>query len=338
MDLGVVLQTTPPASRVIDLAKRAEMFGFSHVWTFDSHILWEEPYVIYSKILDETRNVVVGPMVTNPATRDWTVTASIFATLNEMYGNRTVCGIGRGDSAVRVTNGKPTTLATMRESIGVIRGLASGETVEYKGSNLTLPWASKSRLEVWGAGYGPKALALIGETCDGFILQLADVSIAEWTIGAVRAAATEAGRDPDDVTICVAAPAYVGDDTAYMRDQCRWFGGMVGNHVADIVARYGESSDVPTALTDYIEHRDEYDYNKHGQAEEGHAAFVPDEIVDRFCILGPVADHIERLEELKALGVDQFAVYLQHDAKDHTLQQYGEHVVPAMLEQGLAKT
>ena len=46
---------------------------------------------------------MVGPMVTNPATRDWTVTASLFATLNEMYGNRTVCGIGRGDSAVRVT-------------------------------------------------------------------------------------------------------------------------------------------------------------------------------------------------------------------------------------------
>ncbi|HAN70589.1 MAG TPA: TIGR03842 family LLM class F420-dependent oxidoreductase, partial [Actinobacteria bacterium] len=52
-----------------------------------SHILWEEPYVIYSKILDETRKVVVGPMVTNPATRDITVTASVFATLNEMYGN-----------------------------------------------------------------------------------------------------------------------------------------------------------------------------------------------------------------------------------------------------------
>ncbi len=114
MDIGVVLQTTPPAARVIDLAKRAETYGFSHVWTFDSHILWEEPYVIYSQILNETRNVIVGPMVTNPATRDWTVTASTYATLNEMYGNRTICGIGRGDSAVRVTNGKPTTLATMR--------------------------------------------------------------------------------------------------------------------------------------------------------------------------------------------------------------------------------
>ena len=116
MDIGVVLQTTPPASRVIDLAKRAESLGFSHVWTFDSHILWEEPYVIYSQILAQTRKVIVGPMVTNPATRDWTVTASTYATLNEMYGNRTVCAMGRGDSAVRVTNGKPTTLATMAEA------------------------------------------------------------------------------------------------------------------------------------------------------------------------------------------------------------------------------
>jgi probable F420-dependent oxidoreductase len=338
MDVGLVLQTTPPAARVIDLAKRAETYGFSHVWTFDSHILWEEPYVIYSKILDETRNIVVGPMVTNPATRDWTVTASTYATLNEMYGNRTVCGIGRGDSAVRVTNGKPTTLATMGESIHVIRELANGRRVDYKGSTITLPWASKSRLEVFGAGYGPKALKLIGETCDGFILQLADLSIAEWTIGAVRTAASDAGRDPDDITICVAAPAYVGDDLPYMRDQCRWFGGMVGNHVADIVERYGDSAPVPAALTDYIKGRQAYDYNEHGQAGNTHTAFVPDEIVDRFCILGPVEAQLERLHALSDLGVDQFAIYLQHDGKDHTLTQYGEHVIPALREQSLARS
>jgi probable F420-dependent oxidoreductase len=338
MDIGLVLQTTPPAARVVDLAKRAETYGFSHVWTFDSHILWEEPYVIHSQILAETRNLIVGPMVTNPATRDWTVTASTFATLNEMYGNRTVCGIGRGDSAVRVTNGKPTTLATLRESIHVIRELANGRSVDYKGSTITLPWASKSRLEVWGAGYGPKALAMIGETCDGFILQLADPSIAEWTIAAVRAGAEAAGRNPDDVTICVAAPAYVGDDMAYLRDQCRWFGGMVGNHVADIVERYGDSAPVPAALTDYIKGRQGYDYNEHGQAGNTHTAFVPDEIVDRFCILGPVSAHLDRLAELRGLGVDQFAVYLQHDGKDRTLEAYGEHVIPALAQHVRAKS
>src|SRR5215210_3039249 len=257
MDFGVVLQCDPPAARVIDLAKRAESYGFSHAWTFDSHLLWEEPFVIYSRILNETHRLTVGPMVTNPATRDWTVTASLFATLNEMYGNRTICGIGRGDSAVRVINGKPVRLAELREAIGVIRGLANGGTAEYKGTTLRLPWNPDSRLPIWVAAYGPKALALTGEVGDGFILQLADPDITAWSIAAVRRAAEAAGRDPDDVTICVAAPAYVTDGTeaglAHGRDQCRWFGGMVGNHVADIVARYGsETSLVPPALTEYI--------------------------------------------------------------------------------------
>jgi probable F420-dependent oxidoreductase len=337
MDVGVVLQTNPPASRVVDLACQAERLGFSHVWTFDSHLLWEEPFVIYSQILAETRKVVVGPMVTNPATRDWTVTASLFATLNEMFGNRTVCGIGRGDSAVRVTNGAPATLATLRESIEVIRELANGREVAYKGSTLRFPWSHGSTLEVWVAAYGPKALALAGEVADGYILQLADPDIAAWTIAAVRKAAADAGRDPDAITICVAAPAYVSDDLAHARDQTRWFGGMVGNHVADLVARYGDSGSVPAALTSYIEGRHGYDYNQHGRAGNVHADFVPDDVIDRFCVLGPVERHVERLLELRDLGVDQFAVYLQHDAKEPTLHAYGEHILPAVAEQVVAK-
>ena len=341
MDVGIVLQTTPPSARVVELARKAETFGCSHVWTFDSHILWQEPYVIYSQILAATRNVIVGPMVTNPATRDWTVTASVFATLNEMFGNRTVIGIGRGDSAVRVTNGKPTTLATLRESIHVIRELANGRSVDYRGSTLRFPWAAKSRAEVWVAAYGPRALALTGEVGDGFILQLADLSVAEWTIGAVRAAAAGAGRDPASVKICVAAPAYVTDGTeaglAHGREQCRWFGGMVGNHVADIVERYGEGGGVPQALTDYIRGRQGYDYNEHGRAGNTHTTFVPDEIVDRFCMIGPPAEHIRRLNELKALGVDQFSIYLQHDDMDGTLAAYGDHVIPGIADKVAAK-
>jgi len=339
MKFGVVLQTNPPASRVVELAKKAENQGFQYVWTFDSHLLWEEPYVIYSAILAETRKVMVGPMVTNPATRDWTVTASLYATLNEMFGNRTICGIGRGDSAVRVTNGAPTTLATLRDSIHVIRELANGREVEYKGATLRFPWCQGSELDVWVAAYGPKALALTGEVGDGFILQLADPDITAWSIKAVKDAARAAGRDPDSVKICVAAPAYVGTDMAHMRDQVRWFGGMVGNHVADIVDRYGTNGGaVPQALTDYIKGRQAYDYNEHGRAGNSHTTFVPDEIIDRFCILGTPAQHVERLQELRAMGVDQFAIYLQHDGKDATLEAYGEHIIPAVAERVIAKS
>ena len=235
------------------------------------------------------------------------MTASIFATLNEMYGNRTICGIGRGDSAVRVTNGKPTTLKELRESIHVIRELANSRPVEYHGSQLQFPWSRGSELEVWVAAYGPLALKLAGEVGDGFILQLADLDIAAWMIQHVRDAAEAVGRDPMSVKFCVAAPMYIGDDWQHMRDQCRWFGGMVGNHVADIVAKYGSGADgsggaVPQALTDYIKGREGYDYNEHGRAGNVHTQFVPDEIVDRFCVLGTADEHIAKLKQLADLG------------------------------------
>ena len=337
MEFGAVLQCDPPAQRTVALAKKAEEHGFDYVWTFDSHLLWQEPYVIYSQILAETRSIKVGPMVTNPATRDWTVTASTYATLNQMYGNRTVCGIGRGDSAVRVTNGAPTTLKTLRQAIHVIRELANSRPVEYNGATLQFPWSKGSELEVWVAAYGPLALKLAGEVGDGFILQLADVDIAEWMIRTVRQAAADAGRDPDSISFCVAAPMYIGTDLEHMRNQCRWFGGMVGNHVADIVSKYGSDSSVPQALTDYIAGRQGYDYNEHGRAGNTHADFVPDEIVDRFCILGTADEHMEKLEKLKALGVTQFAGYLQHDNKEETLRVYGETVIPALRDHVAAK-
>ncbi|WP_273651573.1 TIGR03842 family LLM class F420-dependent oxidoreductase [Cellulomonas fimi] len=337
MDFGVVLQTNPPAWRTVELARQAETHGFDYVWTFDSHLLWQEPFVVYSAILAATRKVVVGPMVTNPATRDWTVTASLFATLNEMFGNRTVCGIGRGDSAVRTLNGRPSNLATLRESIHVIRELANDRAVEVNGRTVRFPWAKGSALDVWVAAYGPLALQLTGEVGDGFILQLADPDIAAWTIKVVRDAAEAAGRDPDAIQFCVAAPAYVGDGDspaarAHMREQCRWFGGMVGNHVADIVARYGSDSTVPKALTDYIKAREGYDYNEHGRAGNSHTSFVPDEIVERFCLLGSPREHVEKLEALRDLGVTQFAAYLQHDNKEETMRLYGERVIPALAD------
>src|SRR5690554_600137 len=338
MDFGVVMQANPPAARTIQLAKLAEEHGFSHFWTFDSHLLWQEPYVIYSRILAETHKIMVGPMVTNPATRDWTVTASVYATLNEMYGNRTICGIGRGDSAVRVMNGSPTTLKTLRESIHVIRELANSRSVEYNGTTLQFPWSKGSQLDMWVAAYGPLALKLAGEVGDGLILQMADLDVAEWMIKTVRDAAEAAGRDPMSIKFCVAAPMYIGDDWTHMRDQCRWFGGMVGNHVADIVAKYGTDGAVPKALTDYIAGRQSYDYNGRGRAGNSHPKFVPDKIVERFCLLGSANEHIEKLKTLQELGVDQSAGSLQHDNKEETLRVYGETVIPALADHVVAKS
>jgi probable F420-dependent oxidoreductase len=328
MEFGLVLQNDPPARLVVERMVQAEGNGFSHGWTFDSHVLWQEPFVVYSQVLAATSTLTVGPMVTNPGTRDWSVTASMFATLNEMHGNRTICGMGRGDSAHRVIGLRPATLGTVREAMRVIKGLAEGREIVHHGAPLRIPWVRDGRLPVWLAGYGPKALRLVGEVADGFILQTADPDIARWTIGSVRQAALDAGRDPAEITMCVAAPAYVGNDVPHQREQLRWFGGMVGNHVADLVARYGTDGPIPRALTDYIAERAGYDYAHHGKAGNPTTDFVPDEIVDRFCLVGPESAHVDRLQELAEIGVDHFALYLMHDQPDQTLQAYGRDVIP----------
>jgi probable F420-dependent oxidoreductase len=330
MEFGVVLQPNPPASGVVAMMQRAEEAGFSYGWTWDSHVLWQEPFVIYSRVLAATSRMTVGPMVTNPGTRDWSVLASLFATLNDMYGNRTVCGIGRGDSARRVIGQPPMSLDTLSAAMTVIKDLAEGRPVTLHGQEIRIPWVRDGRLEIWMAAYGPRALRLAGEQADGFILQTADPDIARWTIGSVRAAAVAAGRDPASITMCVAAPAYVGVDLPHQREQLRWFGGMVGNHVADLVARYGTDGPVPHALTDYIEGRKGYDYAHHGKAGNPTVDFVTDEIMDRFCLLGPASAHVDRLQELREIGADQFAVYLMHDEEEKTLAAYSDDVIPVL--------
>lgn len=330
MEFGLTLQTDPPARRVVDLTQRAEALGFTHAWTYDSHILWQEPYVIFAQMLAATEKIKVGPFVTNPVTRDPDVTASLFATLNDGFGNRTVCGIGRGDSSRRVLGRPPTTLAKTEKAIRTIKELAEGRPIDTPAGPVSIPWVRDGKLDVWMAAYGPKALAVAGRVADGFILQLADPVILQWTVERVRAAASEAGRDPDALAVCVAAPAYVGSDLAHAREQCRWFGGMVGNHVADLVRRYGEGGEIPAALTDYIRAREGYDYSHHGRAGNPDTEFVPDEIVDRFCVLGTVEDHVAKLRELEGLGATQFNIYLMHDAQDATLQAYGDKVIPAL--------
>jgi probable F420-dependent oxidoreductase len=217
----------------------------------------------------------------------------------------------------------------MEEAIAVIKGLAEGREVELRGHRVRLPWTQPGHLQMMMAAYGPKALEVAGRCADGLILQLGDPAIVAWAIAAARNAAQAAGRDPHELKICVAAPAYVGADLVHQRDQVRWFGGMVGNHVAEIVRRYGDDTDaVPRELTEYIKDRRGYDYQHHGRPGNPTTDFVPDEVVDRFCVLGEIGAHRERMARLAELGVDQFAVYLMHDKQEATLEVYGNEIIP----------
>jgi probable F420-dependent oxidoreductase len=320
MDFGFTLKPDHRIGRSVELANRAEANGFSHGWIFDSHVLWRDPYPLLTLMAETTETLRLGTCVTNPATREPSVTASLLAELDELSDGRMDLGIGRGDSARRVLGKPPTTMKTLEEAIGVIRDLVAGRSVTYEGTELVLPWTGKWELPVWVAGYGPMALAMTGRIADGLILQLADPDLIRWFVSQLRDAEAAAGRDAGSVRVQAAAAAYVGS-MADARECTRWFPALVSNHVVDLVNKYPREQ-LPESLTGYIRDRAGYDYHHHAEVGSSNAAFVGDEVIDRFCVIGPAEAHVAKLHALADAGVDQFNVYLMNGDEENQLDLY----------------
>jgi probable F420-dependent oxidoreductase len=275
-----------------------------------------------------TKHMRLGTCVTNPATRDITVTSSLFATLNLISGGRMQLGIGRGDSSRRVLGKKPVTVAQLEESVKAFRDLTAGNEIEYEGRKARLTWATGGVPPVWVAGYGPKVLELAGRIGDGVILQFADPDLIAWCVGFVKKGAEAAGRDPRKNEVMAAAPVWVSDDLKVGRERVRWFPALVSNHVVDLVSRY-KPEELPPALTSYIRDKGHYDYLHHCEVGSSNADFVSDEVIDRFCLLGPAKAHTEKLRALARAGVTQFNIYLMCGDEEDTLERYKKDVLPA---------
>ena len=336
MQFGFTLKPEHSIAETLELAGLGESLGFDYLWLFDSHVLWREPYALLTLIAEHTERLRLGTCVTNPGTREPSVTASALATLDEVSDGRMDLGIGRGDSARRVLGKPPITLANTEEAIKVIRDLVEGRTVTYEGTELQLTWTGKWRLPVWVAGYGPMALAMTGRVADGVILQLADPDLIRWFAGQVREAAAAAGRDPASIKVQAAAPLHLGPRSVG-RERTRWFPALVSNHVVDLVNKYPREQ-LPESLTGYVSDRTGYDYHHHAEVGSSNAGFVGDEVTDRFCVLGEVDEVLDKLRVLGDAGVDQFNVYLMNGDERDQLERIGrrDHPRPRRREDGLA--
>ncbi|MDQ3822999.1 MAG: TIGR03842 family LLM class F420-dependent oxidoreductase [Actinomycetota bacterium] len=330
LTFGVTVLPDPPYQRFLELIQLAERHGFEYGWTYDSHILWQESYATLALAADRTERIKLGHFVTNPGIRDPTVTASWYATMQDISNGRMVMGIGRGDSSRRVVGLKPVKVAEFERRCAMLKDLMNGREVQWNDKELKLSWVRDElpEIEMWIAGYGPKALAVAGRVGDGVIIQLADPQIIQWIMETARTSAEEAGRDPAALKCIVGAPSHISDDLADAREQVRWFPAMVSNHVMDLIEKYGWESEIPTALTDYVRARKFYDYKEHSRVGAKHGSFVTDEICDRFCVLGNAEQAAEKLRELESVGVDQFNVYLMTHSQEETLEAYGRDIIP----------
>jgi probable F420-dependent oxidoreductase len=327
MDFGITIKPDITIDRIVSLTRQAESVGFQHGWIFDSHVIWMEPFPLLTLMAANTKKMHLGTCVTNPAVRDVTVASSLFATLNVASNGRMQMGIGRGDSSRRVLGKKPTTLENLEEFVKTFRELNAGRSIEHEGVNARFPWATAGVPPVWVAGYGPKALRTAGRIADGVILQFADPDLIAWCLGFVREGAKEAGRDPNKIEVMAAAPVWVSDDLALARDKVRWFPALVSNHVMDLIAKY-KPEELPESLVSFVRNRGKYDYLHHCEVGSDNANFVTDEVIDRFCLVGPIEEHRKKLETLHKAGVTQFNIYLMCGEEEKTLEIYGRDILP----------
>jgi probable F420-dependent oxidoreductase len=252
----------------------------------------------------------------------------LYATLAMQSGGRFDCGIGRGDSSRRVLGKKPLTIETMVEFADALRGLVRGDAVRYDEVETQIPWAEGYELPIWIAAYGPKALKGAGEAGDGLVIQLGEPALVKWFADRAISAGKAAGRDMSGYQIMSAAPVWVGD-VHKGREQTRWFPAMVGNHVADIVEKYGmDDPTIPASFTNYIKGRKGYDYREHADKDAHHLDFITEDVIDSFALLGTPEQHVEKLKQLEAAGTTQFNIYLMCGEEERIVAEYAEHVLP----------
>jgi 5,10-methylenetetrahydromethanopterin reductase len=298
---GLGLFATEPVEQMVRLAQLAESLGFETVWIGDSHLIWREPYVTMTACALQTSRVRIGTGVTNPLTRDVTVTASGFLALQELTRGRMVLGLGLGDSAVRTMGARPVTLKTLEAAIDQIRRLHRGESVPTAGGSQRLLAASGTPVPIYIAGSGPRLLELGGRLADGVIMLVGvDSRFVEAGIAQVRRGAAAAGRSPRSVRVVLWVPYAMGADAASLA--------AVKSHIARIIIR-----PLPLALEATEQHvadriKAEYDYYRHMDVQSDHGRLVPDAFVARWALATDPRECAETVRRVAALGVDEIAI------------------------------
>jgi alkanesulfonate monooxygenase SsuD/methylene tetrahydromethanopterin reductase-like flavin-dependent oxidoreductase (luciferase family) len=325
----------------LESVRCADRAGFSHAWVCDSQMIWQDPYVYMARGLEATEGLTFGTAVTNMITRHFTVTASGHATLATMHPGRVVLGLGRGDSSIRTLGLKPAKVAQMRELVPEIKRLLAGQSIDFDGTEIRIPWAG-ARVPLMLGGTGPNTMRLAGALADLVTLELGvQPEAIEWAMSNIAAGAHEAGRDPAEIDVIVLCAMWLSEDLDDARERCRWAPASAANHIAEVMHN-NPAHGMPPELTRLVELRRElvasgkglpsmdgtYDYyGGHCVSEADHARWIPEERIDDFALVGPAPRIAARLAELERIGVSQVAPAFMNGEFEQ-MQKIGTELVP----------
>jgi 5,10-methylenetetrahydromethanopterin reductase len=332
MDVGVYVDAHPG---IAEQARMIEAAGFSHLWVYDSPLVFGEPYMAMLDAARATSRITIGPGVTHPLGRPPFATAQALATLARVAPGRVVMGIGIGNSARRSLGMRPATLDQLHEHVRVVRELLAGRTVEYREGDRSHPirflhpdgrWLDLTRqIELWVSAFGPKGQARAGEDADAIFVRWE----GEQALAAARErftrAAVAAGRDPDPLKMAVVFAVYPIEDEAELDtpEARAALGPLVVSRLRYLTANHRHSSEVAPAFRPgfdaYLEYREGLDpETRHVENYEGYLVFTPEHL-ERFVTpesirtvahVGDVDQVAAELRRMAGAGVDHLSLQM----------------------------
>lgn len=316
---GVVLQGVDEPEVFEALARRIEELGYDHLWLTDSSLHARSCYAYLALAARQTSRVVLGTAVTNPLTRHPAITAASIATIDDISGGRALLGIGAGDRPVAALGFDAARLQLMRDSVGAIRRLLAGDTVDMTAPGFALRDAhlrfpARADLPLYLSASGPRMLELAGEIADGVIL-LAGLfeEGVRYAAEHIEAGARKAGRPRPHIAV-MAYGAIDEDEEAALaaaRTIAAWF--------PQTAPAYCELAGLDRDTIDAV--RSRYHGGEFQEAAEA-ARLLPVEFVRKMAIAGGRERVTKQLHEALGWGIDSVQVFPLGERRGDTIEAF----------------
>lgn len=358
MQLGVCL-----ASQItdIDYAVLAEELGFDDLWFADSQMIWSDVYATMALAAARTTRIRIGTGVAVAGTRSAPVTAAAHATINAIAPGRVFCGIGTGNTAMRVMGHRPMPIAEFEAYIESLRPLLGGEEAPLTWRGRTAPVRHlmptqgfvdfAHRIPLYISGFGPRAMALAATHGDGLVMSVPPhPSAVERVWGRLSAAAATVGRTltPENYFTCTLTTVFVLDEgEAVDSDRVRAGVGafaIAGLHYSYEQWREAGSPDTPGRFSfwdDYVAMLADIDPSRvHLRVHQGHNCwvlpeeerFITKELIEATCLVGTADQMAGRLRALETAGLSQLMVLPPLDVKEQVLTDIATKVMPRLRD------
>ena len=287
----------------LEMGRRSEELGYDGIWVADSHSVMRDAYAILAVLATQTSSLQLATGVTHTVTRHPAVLANSWATLQELSKGRAICGIGVGESAVHNLGLKPERLAVFEEKLAVIRALLNGETIEYQGKDIQMPWAVET-VPLIMASSGPRSLQMAGRVADGVLFQVgSEPRLVQYALDNISKGAAAAGRRLSDLKLYMRVATAVADDREQAQREIKGYASVAAGTVFSTVPADYLAEDL---YEDLARMKAAYDYAEHGSNASSHSDLLTDRIFDAIAIADTPDGAIKRFQAIADMGIDGF--------------------------------